>query len=166
METNDIILNEYKRLKENVEKAEDQLSKFCDLHMDKDTNSINVNQLHPEELFKLKEYHERTILEKFKFNIFYMTVQRYQEKPSHYFYELPTHDRIQEIPCDYIIIDDTNHFQEYQIQVGEKKVSCPNMTISPNLYSAIYRKSLQEQLHQLSSENVQNDKQKLKKYAK
>lgn len=166
METNDIILNEYKRLKENVEKAEDQLSKFCDLHMDKDSNSINVNQLHPEELFKLKQYYERTILEKIKFNIFYMTVQQYQEKPGHYFYELPTHDRIQEIPCDYIIMDDTDHFQEYQIQVGEKRVSCPSMTISPNLYSAIYRSALQEQLHQLSDENINQNKQKLKKYAK
>ena len=63
-------------------------------------------------------------------------------------------------------MDDTDHFQEYKIQVGEKRVSCPSMTVSPNLYSAIYRSALQEQLHQLSDENINQDKQKLKKYAK
>ena len=38
METNDIILNEYKRLKENLDQAEDQLVTFCNAHLDKDTN--------------------------------------------------------------------------------------------------------------------------------
>lgn len=166
METNDIILNEYKRLKENLDQAEDQLATFCNAHLDKDTNCMNINQFSPEEFLKLRQYSECALIEKFKFNIFYITVQQFQEKPSSYYYELPTNERIQDIPCDYIVMDDTNHFQKYQIQVGEKRVSCPSMTLSPNLYSAIYRKSLQEQLHQLSNENIRKDKQKLKKYAK